>query len=53
MDLYIENDEILSNDYAYSQLDYLYYNTIIYNPLIDPNPDPDEKNYFYNYGAER
>lgn len=35
--VYIDNDEIVSDDYAYSQLDYLYYNTIIYNPLIDPN----------------
>lgn len=34
--VYNDNDEILSDDYAYSQLDYLYYNTIIYNPTIDP-----------------
>lgn len=38
MDVYKKNDEILSDDYAYSQLDYLYYNTVIYNPLVDdPN----------------
>lgn len=53
MDLDIKNDEIISNNYAYSQLDYLYYNTIIYNDLIDQNPDPEDKKYFYNYGAER
>lgn len=37
MDIFIDKDEILSNDFAYSQLDYLYYNTLIYNPLIDPD----------------
>ncbi len=35
--VYIDKDEIVSDDYAFSQTDYLYYNTIIYNPLIDPN----------------
>lgn len=52
MDVYMKNDEILSNDYAYSQLDYLYYNTIIYNPLINPNAESLTEN-FYCYGAER
>lgn len=47
MDLYIKNDEILSNDYAYSQVDYLYYNTIIYNPMVDPDAP-----YGY-YGAQQ
>ena len=52
MDVYMKNDEILSNDYAYSQLDYLYYNTIIYNPLINPKAESLTEN-FYCYGAER
>lgn len=42
-------DEIVSNDLAYSQTDYLYYNTILYNPLIDPSGESK----YYNYGSER
>ncbi len=45
--VYNDNDEILSDDYAYSLLDYLYYNTIIYNPTIDP-----EVPYGY-YGSQK
>lgn len=44
----VNNDEVLSNDMAYSQVDYLYYNTILYNPLIDESGET----YFYNYGAD-
>lgn len=47
MDLYIKNDEILSSDYAYSQIDYLYYNALIYNPMVDQDAP-----YGY-YGAQQ
>lgn len=53
MDVFIENDEVLSNDYAYSQLDYLYYNAMIYNPYVDLNPDPNKKEIFFPAYAER
>ncbi|NPD92707.1 OmpP1/FadL family transporter [Xylanibacter muris] len=39
LDLYIKNNEILCDNYQYSQIDYLYYNTILYNNKVDPeNP---------------
>lgn len=47
--VYVKNDEVLADDYAYSQIDYLYYNTIIYNPLIDPSG----QGLYWNYGSQR
>ena len=31
----LRNNEISSPDLGFSQLDYLYYNTVIYNPIVD------------------
>lgn len=45
----IKDDEVISNDLAYSVTDYLYYNTILYNPLIDPNG----KDIYHYYSSER
>ena len=45
----IKDDEVISNDLAYSVTDYLYYNTILYNPLIDPSG----KDIYHYYSSER
>ena len=42
----IRRNEISSNDLGFNQLDYLYYNTVLYNPIIDP------ENPFIYHGAE-
>ncbi|MBQ7472263.1 MAG: outer membrane protein transport protein [Prevotella sp.] len=43
----MKKHEISSNDLGFNQMDYLYCNTILYNPLLDPvNP-------FVYYGAEQ
>lgn len=48
IDLYTNNNGvILSKDNAYSQLDQLYYNSITYNPMIEPD------GIFCYYGSER
>lgn len=43
--VYPDNDEIVSDDRAYNQLDYLYYNTLLYDRAASAPGDP---RYFYN-----
>lgn len=43
--------EVYSNDYAFNQLDWLYYNSVIYNPIADPaNPFGYYAALAYDYG---
>ncbi len=44
-------EEVYSNNYAFNQLDWLYYNSVVYNPNIDPvNPFVYHGALLYDYG---